>query len=121
MTTESPAATLRRAAEYLRRLAVAIEPDMVFLRGVPWHTETNFETGLATTVLQGGAKPADHVQPVRRIAEATAPELAAFIAAMHPGVATAPARWLDEAVADAGLIGASPWALVAARQILGEA
>lgn len=128
-TTDTPAATITRAAERLRELADAIEPEVISLRGVPWHTEVDFETGRATTVLQGGSEPADYAQPVWRVAQAETPEVAQFIAAMHPGVARALAAWLDAEAAHLNTV-MYPWrlvyspalpALAVARQILGEA
>ena len=116
----SPAATLRAAAERLLALVAAIEPDVVFLRGKSWHAEHEPHRG--PVVLQGGQHPADTVQPVRRIADAVSPELAAWIAAMHPGVGKGIASVLLQAAdaLDGTAVSDDEPVLVLARQILSD-
>ena len=93
--SDSPAVVLRQAAARVRETGAACEPDTVFLRDIPWHAEKD-QGGGRTVVLQGGEYPADYVQPVRRVADATAPGLAAWIALMYPGLAEPLAAWLEE-------------------------
>ena len=127
MTVENPAALLRRAAEKARSLAAAAETSVNSLQGLPWHTDKHFETRSDLRVLQGGAEPADYVQPVRLIADAATPELASFIAAMHLGVGTAMAILLDAEAKRVEMAAhpdqaetIAPHVFTLARQLLGE-
>lgn len=129
-TTETPAATITRAATRLRELADACDPDVITLRGVHWHTEECNERRCKCIVAQGAEHEADYAQPGRYIADAETPELADYIAAMHPGVARGLAAWLDAEAAHLNTVMHPDWQVVysparhplaVARQILGEA
>ena len=97
---DAPPAVLRQAAARVRETGAACEPHVISLREVPWHVEANL-WGQRTTVVQGGQYPADEVQQVRRIADTTTPELAAWIALMHTGLAEPLAKLLESFAATA--------------------
>ena len=141
-TILSPADTLATAAKLLRSTAAPTVPDVIALRDVPWHAEECDRDRCPCIVAQGAQHPADYVQPGRYIADAETPELAAWIALMHPGVGLALADWLEQTAKahEASIIAASrvwpgdeaaqaKWigeqtdqhALAVARQLLGEA
>src|SRR5690606_6848263 len=71
--------------------------------GRPWHAEecsdTDDMTPCPCIVAQGEYRDFDQPQdpPIQYVADAENPEIAAFIAAMHPGVGAALAAWLDQA------------------------
>lgn len=83
----SAADDLRAAAARLRDTAKACEHDVIDLRGVGWHAEDCVQRSCPCIVAQGGDEPADHAQPVRYIADAETPELAAWIALASPVLA----------------------------------
>lgn len=121
--TDQPADLLRAAAEKIRTLAKAIEaPD---LPDQTWHTEecANEERGDCPCIVAQGrypAEPSGAMQPVYYVADAETPEVASYLAAMHPGVGAALADWLDSAAEDAEQIGPDYRALAVARHILGS-
>lgn len=97
MSDLSPSEILTAAAKLLRERAAATEPDVMALRGVAWHAEECDRDRCACIVAQGAQFPADYVQPGRYIADAETPELAAWIALMHPGVGLVLAGVLEQA------------------------
>lgn len=105
MTTPAqsdPASEMRAAAKLLRERAAAISaPEPV--NSEPWHADECAEAGYGSCpciVAQGRiSRGTDHEIPVRYIADAETPEIAAWIVLMHPGVGEALADWL-EATAD---------------------
>lgn len=124
MSELSPSEILTAAAKLLRERAAATEPDVMALRGVAWHAEECDRDRCACIVAQGAQFPADYVQPGRYIADAETPELAAWIALMHPGVGLVLADWLDSLTGiEFSEHGPMPdemvHALAVARQLLG--
>jgi hypothetical protein len=97
--TTSPADELRQAAATLEKLLAALPVDQ--WNGRPWHAEecsdTDDMTPCPCIVAQGEYRDFDQPQdpPIQYVADAENPEFAAFIAAMHPGVGAALAKWLD--------------------------
>ena len=121
MTTDTPAAELRAAAEKLRDLAAAVgDPDRP---GRPWHTDQCGDKSRGECpciVAQGHTSTTSGVSTsLNYIADTEHPDLAAYIAAMDPSVGLALADWLDSAAEDAEQIGADHHALAVARRILG--
>lgn len=108
----NPTEELTAAAKLLRQRATAD-----YVTPGPWHVHEAFgflrvdndrdKTREAWTVKTG----ADLAEENRATAE--------YIALMHPGVGLALAYWLESAARDAEQIGADPFALTVARQILG--
>ena len=93
----NPADELRTAAQKIRTLTKAIHaPD---LPNQSWHTEecADDEQGNCPCIVAQGTCNTDDgfVQPLYYVADAETPECAAYIAALHPGVGTALANWLD--------------------------
>lgn len=96
----TPADELRAAAEKIRKLTGALPANEWGDR--PWQAEecANTEFALAAPcpciVSQGEYRAFDQPQdpPIQYVADAETPDHAAYIAAMHPGVATALAKWL---------------------------
>jgi hypothetical protein len=142
----TPAEELRAAADKIRSLAKAI--DAPGLPDQSWHTEecASEERGDCPCIVAQGRSIYHHGEPptpLFYVADAETPECAAYIAAMHPGVGTALADWLDQAAHhyECGIRAAddvfrddptgrdaflttgpgapSPHALAVARQILG--
>ena len=129
----TPAGELRTAAEKIRKLADDATPG-------PWLRPLN--TRYKATVsapLPDGERGSwlDGVEPTtgerERCTVAMVPTWSngrhsrqrggrdlEYIAALHPGVGTALADWLDSAAEDAEQIGPSPHALAVARAVLGS-
>lgn len=101
MTT--PADQLRTAAEKLRHLAGIASPG-------PWRTTGAGDHGWTVSM------PSSGLAIETEDSEQGAVD-ADYIAAMHPGVGTALADWLDSAAVDAEQIGADHRALAVARLI----
>lgn len=107
MTDTSPAAELRAAAERIRTLAV----DADDARPAPW------APGAAGSVISKGATGADYVTGY------TTPSgtaVAAYIAAMGPGVGAVLADWLVATAHPDWHDHLAPHALAVARQINGS-
>jgi hypothetical protein len=105
----TPADELRAAAEKLRTLAAAATPG-------PWHVHlpNGYPQGIYSEESDDDlfAEVLDEIdQP-----KPNAP----YIAAMHPGVGTPLADWLDSAAVDAEQIGCDYRATNVARAILGQ-
>ncbi|PBC71540.1 hypothetical protein BX265_6150 [Streptomyces sp. TLI_235] len=96
-TPDSPADTLRAAAQRIREHITALEmPDTV--RGVPWHIEEcSDRDGGCPCMIAHGHIPSSSGEdfPVYYVADALNPELARWIALMHPGVGELIAAWLE--------------------------
>ena len=95
----TPADELRTAAEKLRKLITAVPHEHWGDR--PWHAEECSDSNMKCCpciVAQGEYRDFDQPQipPIQYIADAEGPELAAYIAAMHPGVGALLAKWLEE-------------------------
>lgn len=121
-TPTLPADELRAAAKKLRSLSLAVgDPDHP---GLPWHTDQcgDKSRGECPCIVAQGhtATTSGLSTSLNYIADAEHPDIAAFIATLHPGVGLALARWLD---AEAGCLSGpdtvSPHALAAARLVLG--
>lgn len=118
----TPAEQLRAAAAKLRDLAKVINaPD---LPDQTWHTEEcadDERSNCPCIVAQGqyAAEPHGTHQPIYFVADAETPECAAYIAAMGPNVGTALADLLDDQADGDGEGVINPWALAAARAVLG--
>ena len=114
MTT--PAAELLAAAEKLRAIATVV--------GDPDHTDQcgDKDRGECPCIVAQGhnTKAGGPTTSLNYIADAEHPDLAAYIALMHPGVGIAVAGWLE---AESGCLSGpdvmSPPALAVARQVLG--
>ncbi|MEU8469549.1 hypothetical protein AB0F30_16775 [Streptomyces sp. NPDC029006] len=97
MTT--PADEMREAAQTIRKLITALPAEHWGNR--PWQAEecsdTDDMTPCPCIVSQGEYREFDQPQipPIQYVADAETPEFATYIAAMHPGVGTALADWLD--------------------------
>lgn len=95
----TPADEMRAAADKLRKLIAAVPSERWGDR--PWHaeecTDTDTMEGCPCIVAQGEDRDFDQPQdpPIQYVADAETAEFAAYIAAMHPGVGTALAEWLD--------------------------
>lgn len=93
----TPAEELSTAAARLRKLIAAVPAAHWGDR--PWHAEGCSDTleSCPCIVAQGEYQPFEQPQipPVQYVADAETREHAAYIAAMHPGVGTALADWLD--------------------------
>ena len=94
--SDSPAVVLRQAAARVRETGTACEPSVISLRGVPWHTEVYAVDLSARAVAQSAPSMDERARFGRYIAEAESPELAAWIALMHTGLAEPLAAWLEE-------------------------
>lgn len=97
MTT--PSDELRAASARLRELIEAVPNDLWGDRA--WHVEACSETATnecPCIVTQGEYKPFDQPQDpmIQYVADVETTGHANYIAAMHPGVGKALARWLDE-------------------------
>lgn len=124
--TPTPAEQLRAAATRLRERAAAIAaPEPV--NSEPWHTDECAEAGYGNCpciVAQGRIhRGTDHEVPARYIADAETPEIAAWIALMHPGVGEPLAAWLEGIAAtwDGVSRNHREAALAVARAVLGGA
>lgn len=120
----TPAETLQAAAaQKLRALATAVESEDH--PGLPWHTEgcADEERGNCPCIVGRGWRSYHDEPPTAMfyVADAETPELAAYIAAMHPGVGLALADWLEwqAAALVEGRIAIPDAALAVARQLLG--
>jgi len=98
-TPAAPVTELRAATAKLRALAAGLPTEHWGDR--PWHTEecsdTDGTSPCPCIVAQGEYQEFDQPQipPVQYVADAETPAHAAYIAAMHPGVAILLAKWLD--------------------------
>lgn len=100
---DAPAAVLRRAAARVRESGAACESSVISLRGVPWHMEECAVDLSPRAVAQSAPSMDERARFGRYIAEAESPELAAWIALMHSGLAEPLAMWLEtEARSNAG-------------------
>jgi len=88
----TPAETLNAAATKLREAATAARTSVHHVTSVPETPWTVVECAdyCPCIVVQGSDEPPDEY-----LADAETPELAAYIALMHPGVGLALADWLD--------------------------
>lgn len=95
----SPADELRTAAEKIRRLVADLPANGWSNR--PWHVEECSDTDdmspCPCIVAQGEYREFDQPQEplIQYVADAETIEHGAYIAAMHPGVGTALADWLE--------------------------
>jgi hypothetical protein len=95
---DTPADALRAAARRIRECAAAIAaPEPV--NSEPWHTDEcgDADHGNCPCIVAHGriGRGTDHEIPARYIADAETPELARWIALMHPGVGELIADWLE--------------------------
>lgn len=99
----NPADELRTAADKIRKLAADLPSTGWGNR--PWHVEecsgTDDMSPCPCIVAQGEYRDFDQPQepPMQYVADAETVEHGAYIAAMHPGVGTALADWLDATAA----------------------
>jgi hypothetical protein len=96
----TPADELRAAAQKIRDLAAAVKVNNH--SDLPWHVEecASEERGDCPCIVAQGRSSYHHDEPptpLFYVADAETPELAAYIAALHPAVGTALADWLDQA------------------------
>ncbi|WP_327376223.1 hypothetical protein OG393_21090 [Streptomyces sp. NBC_01216] len=117
MTQPSPADTLRAAAQKLRQLVT----DLDDCRG-PWYVVNREQRPYPQTISNIGVP---YVVASTTTDPSHPPTTADYIAAMHPGVGTALAKWLESWTSiDLYEAGSLPedaqHALAVARAILGE-
>lgn len=131
--TATPAAELRQAAQRLRELVAAVrEASHTDWGDEPWRAVECAKRApgevseMCPCIVAQGDTPLGKAFPLTQyVADAETEQHAAFIAALHPGVAVALADWLETA---ATYLGDEPQvtypshvvrALAVARQILG--
>jgi hypothetical protein len=95
----TPADEIAAAAQTVRKLTAVLPANDWGNR--PWHAEECSDTDTMDNcpciVAQGEYREFDQPQVplIQYVADAEAPEFAAYIAAMHPGVGAALAGWLE--------------------------